>query len=535
MLCLQRRSQVILGHVVPKILTRFRSVDAIKTQENLIDDLDTEIADNVFEGEDDKLIFNEKEFETSVPLEYSKEFESRDYLKNLLVHRIQSHSYKETDSYIKELSKRSSTVTKTIHKIEKGTAIPTISKTKYDSMKRTYKDIKDKSVPFSDIIQVRDSIEPNGNQILNVNSIFKQNVDHEIIPSSNAEFYKTIYTFNGKKQKSSTKSKLSPFLKSLIEDIKKNFLLESNFGSSKIYKTKRKITEDYLNDLNNKRIKHPTLRFDDIFNELAEVLRIVNSGKVTLIGIDCEFNPFGEPKQIGIAIYHPPGSTSIFPDIKSFHIIIEEDHIHHNSGIGQSCCTFLAGNSLILKRKEAIKLLNVFIEIYFQNNSKSKSQNHQGAAFVCHGYEYDFEGLTKMGVSFPEKLTIIDTHQLYVCSHGIKASGTSTLSSINKRFNLLQSFAHNAGNDAYYSLMLLLRLSDPAFRKAQKLDDFIEDYKYEHQWTVDSLKMKEMGFFPKVFEERDPIQWNIYEFSPPKEMDDAEDAIKFAFNRQYKT
>jgi len=281
----------------------------------------------------------------------------------------------------------------------------------------------------------------------------------------------------------------------------------------------------YLENLDKTRASHPILSHDLPFNYLQDVMKIVNSSTHTLISIDCEFQGRKKlPSEIGISIFNPKRQDlSIMPNLSTHHIIVS-DHYDFETTTNATD-TFLSGRSMLIPEVEVLKFIQLIIDSIFNQEDK--------AAFVGHSVNADLKSLCALGIKLPETFTSIDTFYLYACSHGFRRNTTS-LGGVLNRFNIPHGFLHNAGNDAYYSLLVLLKLTDPMFRKSNKLDDYIEDMKYEHDWRVQTHLMKENGKVPVVFDERDVTQWNSFEFSLIKKFDDSENALKHAFGSRYK-
>lgn len=232
-----------------------------------------------------------------------------------------------------------------------------------------------------------------------------------------------------------------------------------------IAKARSQIVESYLEKLDQSRKHHPILQNQDKFNYLADSIRTVNSQRTALISVDLEAFE-GNTKiitEIGLSIYDPfKEATSLLPSLVNIHIILQEAHTLRNGKfVHDHKDNFLGGNSLVLSQKTAVDFIQTLFTFYFQ----ARQKDGFGAAFVAHNGSGDVKWLTQMGVQIPDNYKMLDTEKIYTYTHG--ANGNS-LGAILRRFHIPHSFLHNAGNDAYFTLIALLKLTDPHFRTAQK-------------------------------------------------------------------
>ncbi|KAI5960811.1 uncharacterized protein KGF55_004381 [Candida pseudojiufengensis] len=178
-----------------------------------------------------------------------------------------------------------------------------------------------------------------------------------------------------------------------------------------------------------------------------------------LVAIDCESYEFDHSKitEIGIAILQST-TTTIIPQIITYHIIIEENiHKRSHKYVPDHKDKYMNGTSLIMNEKLAIAFVNKIIQKYlFKLNG----------IMVGHSINSEFKYFKHLGISLPHNLKIIDTLQL----HQIGRSNGGSLWGCLRLLNIPYSYLHNAGNDAYYTLLVALSYCDPQIRILKNLD-----------------------------------------------------------------
>lgn len=93
--------------------------------------------------------------------------------------------------------------------------------------------------------------------------------------------------------------------------------------------------------------------------------------------------------------------------------------------------------------------------------------------------------MNSLGVNFPTGYQTIDTNHLCRISHG---RANISLKKALEAVDIPYAYLHNAGNDAYYTLLLAMKLCDPQSRVRYGLDIFVPD---ENQQMQDSLTPEE--------------------------------------------
>ncbi|KAA8905700.1 hypothetical protein TRICI_005252 [Trichomonascus ciferrii] len=229
--------------------------------------------------------------------------------------------------------------------------------------------------------------------------------------------------------------------------------------------------------------KPEPLPWDQRLDELAKIMknsRPLNEGKkivsersAIFLSLDLEMwerNP-SRLTEIGIAIYDPSDqppktSKSAFPVIKAGHYIVKENFNCYNGRfVPDHKCHFSYGQSLVLSTKDCRRTLDDIVEHY-----KMKArQGNRTLILVGHDVKGDVSLLRKNGFQF-EDFKIIDTLGLWKAN---PSAEFGALAKVLKYLNIPHGLLHNAGNDAYLTLQLMLCLCDPEYRKLKDLDGVI--------------------------------------------------------------
>ena len=168
--------------------------------------------------------------------------------------------------------------------------------------------------------------------------------------------------------------------------------------------------------------------------------------------------------EIGISIYDPRRQeVSLTPYIKTIHIrIAEHKHLRNGKYVPDHAEDFIGENSIVLLEKKAIALLQRLINHFFCPFYSSR------CILVGHDLRGDLQWLNKLGIEIRHDALQLDTQAVFAYTHGQNgASLSNALRAIKQPYALL----HNAGNDAYYTLLLAFRLCDPNVRLLTKFDE----------------------------------------------------------------
>lgn len=149
---------------------------------------------------------------------------------------------------------------------------------------------------------------------------------------------------------------------------------------------------------------------------------------------------------------------------QAFHFLIEEHYGKKKNKALQQRFDF--GTTQIVKEKQIPKLIEMAFE---------------GAKYVLfHEQREDYEILNQMGIKIPEEVTVIDTqlsYKRYFRKKGSLPNGEK-LEGLLSMFKMPYKNLHNAGNDAYMTLMLLQKMSA------------IQQHLNENQPNVKKVKLK---------------------------------------------
>lgn len=271
-------------------------------------------------------------------------------------------------------------------------------------------------------------------------------------------------------------------LASIIPDIGKHDfpldLLLRGTGS------RHNFVNDYMTEVELGARNHPRLQTPQRVALLKQLVLEANNQTNALISIDMEAHEFSKDKvtEIGISIYDPAkDALSTFPTIKNIHILPEEViRLRNGAFVADNKDKFLGGSSIIMPTSKAADLIQCILNYYFYDRPG------MSACIVGHNVAGDLTWLKGLGVTIPHNATVLDTQKIYNITHGDRLS---SLGGILRRFDIPHAYLHNAGNDAYYTLMLLMKLCDPSFRRNHAVDSFEADEEY-------IAKMEEMAERP---------------------------------------
>lgn len=196
-----------------------------------------------------------------------------------------------------------------------------------------------------------------------------------------------------------------------------------------------------------------------------ESLRLVYSRKHPLVCVDVEAHEFSPSKitEIGISVYDPRHQQeSLFPDITNIHIIIGEHmRLRNSKYCPDNKNRFMGGKSYVLSRVEAGNFISKILQTYLLEND---------GVLVGHSVAQDLKWIRSLKVQLPENPKTVDTMGLFL----VTRKNQATLRGILRHVGLPHGYLHNAGNDAYYTLLAAIAYCDPNVRKAHNLDTFKE-------------------------------------------------------------
>lgn len=161
--------------------------------------------------------------------------------------------------------------------------------------------------------------------------------------------------------------------------------------------------------------------------------------------------------EIGFSIYQP-NPQELFPNIKAHHLIIKEHFNKINSRyVGDNKKNFIGKQSHIIPKQSATDITKKIIETYIVEGN---------AILVGHSINGDIKWLKSLGITFPENMITIDTLDI----HQLSSRVGGKLKLLCKNLDIYSTYMHNAGNDAYFTLLAAIKLCDPTVRLEKKLD-----------------------------------------------------------------
>ncbi|EGW30221.1 uncharacterized protein SPAPADRAFT_63840 [Spathaspora passalidarum NRRL Y-27907] len=199
---------------------------------------------------------------------------------------------------------------------------------------------------------------------------------------------------------------------------------------------------------------------------LEEYMKLVWSKDKPLVSIDCEAYEHAPKKitEIGVSILDPT-KYSLSPQIQTIHIVIKE-HLSLRNGkyVADNKNKFMGGISHVLSIKEANKMMQLLSQKYLVDKKGILVGHHVGS---------DIGFLKSLKISLPEDIDQIDTLKL----HKISRNKGGSLHMILKALGIPYAHLHNAGNDAYYTLLVALAYCDPVVRLDKNLDVLLDGTK----------------------------------------------------------
>lgn len=171
--------------------------------------------------------------------------------------------------------------------------------------------------------------------------------------------------------------------------------------------------------------------------------------------------------EIGVSIYDPRHQElALTPNIKTYHISISENrHVKNGRFVPEHSQNFSGASTHVLTLNEARGLLQGLVDYYFDESLPIH------CSLVGHDLNGDLKWLARLGVNIRANVRKLDTQTVFAYTHGQEgASLKNALRRVNQPF----AFLHNAGNDAYFTIMLALKLCDPSVRQLTRID-FLRD------------------------------------------------------------
>ncbi|KAI5956035.1 hypothetical protein KGF57_003521 [Candida theae] len=191
--------------------------------------------------------------------------------------------------------------------------------------------------------------------------------------------------------------------------------------------------------------------------------------------------------EIGIGIYDPRRNSafSVVPEITKLHIrVLENMHRVNGKFVVDHAVNFVGEPTLVMSMRDSVVLIQALFDYFFEyvgGEDEGVAGAGAGAGagvgvggngglstyLVGHGVPGDIKWLKSIGIEFPQTYSVLDTLEILKITHGKQ---NLSLAKALAKVDIPHPFLHNAGNDAYYTLLLALRLLDPGVRSLYKLD-----------------------------------------------------------------
>lgn len=240
------------------------------------------------------------------------------------------------------------------------------------------------------------------------------------------------------------------------------------------------------------RKQHPVLQSEGHYHSLKQAVRNIADPLNILISLDIEAFEFCNNKvtEIGISIYDPGHEIhSTVPHLRTIHLLPKENlKLRNKKYVGDNKDNFLCGGSIILPLDQC----TTFLELLFHHYLVHKREQGFSTVFVGHDIRGDLSWLrSQIGVNVPDDILIADTQKMMASVIG-RQVGLSTLLTM---FEIPHGFLHNGGNDAYFTLLLAMRLADLPYRTRLGMDQprFQQWFNEQELWIKGFQGYKKKG------------------------------------------
>lgn len=242
------------------------------------------------------------------------------------------------------------------------------------------------------------------------------------------------------------------------------------------------------------------------FEYLRKAVTLVSGRKTILFSLDIEAfeHDNNVVTEIGISIYDPRENLdSLVPIKRNYHLVVLESlHLRNKKFVCDSKDCYILGESLVLDLHGCVEFVQALVDYYM--TAETKEDLTWARAFVGHNLHGDLKWLRMLGVNIPnddemsfnlndlplsKPTYVLDTEKLYRSCYG---NFGGNLGRILRLFRIPHAFLHNAGNDAHYTLQLLMCMCDLSFRKHANMDD-LENMQRRIKWWLSREKIE-----PKV-------------------------------------
>lgn len=311
--------------------------------------------------------------------------------------------------------------------------------------------------------------------------------------------YRNFSTFH---QCSNKSSFLTSFLQSGTNFSKKEIiipLIEKNKSSTDSY-GKDDIFQKAVSQIDKKVRFHKDAGLkikDESYESLKTWMKWYNHRKTTFIAIDVEVFELRHevPLEVGILIIDFENQKySPFPNFLNLHFIIDSKHRNGNY-VPDNMHRFLNGFSYKIDRTELKDILMYILQKYGYCDEVSEIPK---VAIVGHSFKSDIAFFKKaFGLKLNNNVPIIDIHQVWKMTFEEKIMKKSRLSYMLRKLNIPSVYLHNGANDAYFSLIALMKLLDPEQRVNLYCKNYDDLYDNQNTFLMSILKPEDSNLAQK--------------------------------------
>ncbi|AMD19501.1 HCL650Wp [Eremothecium sinecaudum] len=228
------------------------------------------------------------------------------------------------------------------------------------------------------------------------------------------------------------------------------------------------------------------------WREMTETLRLLRDRNTILFSIDIEAYEVMNSviTEIGICIYDPrENQNTLTPLYRTFHLCPSEslDCLNLNY-VPEHKKNFLVGESQVLPLVQCVDFIQGLVNYYLRQGSDDDKYTR---AIVGHGIASDLRWLERIFIKLPStsgkssRVRLLDTASICQNFYG---KGAFSLAKALRLHDIPHSYLHNAGNDAYYTLQLLMNMTDIDKREALGWDNISAIRKKLRRWEKDDSK-----------------------------------------------
>lgn len=227
---------------------------------------------------------------------------------------------------------------------------------------------------------------------------------------------------------------------------------------NQIHSGKEITKKQYLNSLH---FKFQEGKEENSLEYLKQCISLINSGK-PLIAMDCESYERNhlQVTEIGVALMNYRNLT--VPQIKTIHVVVKEHFKKRNTlYVPDKKDQFMGGTSFVMTENKTRIFLQKLLDKYI---------DQMDGIFVGHQVSSELRYFKSIGVNCKPDVHTIDTMKLMQLS---KSGGNSLWATL-RELDIPYGHLHNAGNDAYFTLLAALSLCDPVVRIDKNLDIYMD-------------------------------------------------------------